>query len=695
MLRKFLVGWTVVGLLFTGEALGQLPSLPPSLPKPASASGNPLPAPPATNQVSVPATTSGLPAATASGAPSTQVPVPSAKSAATTQVPVPTAKSNSTSVLEPAQQPGVSAKPVSVPAANSLPVPAALSGVKTGQSETAVSVSSVAPQATAIASVPSDDSRESVASAEDLDLSLDNKTTANISTPSDSAPTPDTKLTATGRREPTTRPSVTSTTESIRNPDRTSFKTLGPTIQVETIGPRSIAINKPAEFEIRVTNSGSQEARGINVEANFPAFVDLMTARPSVGGFDQQTEANKPRMKWRIENVPAGGSESIILQVVPRSPLLFDFQVQWVADPLRGQAAIQVTEPKLDMRIAGPAEVHYGETAIYTVTIRNPGTGVAENVEIMLSEDLGGQRATVGNIQPGEERNFEVELIPGDAGSLFLEALAKADTLEHSAKKEIIVRRADLEITLDGPPAVYAGTNCIYRVKVKNIGDAIAREVVAAAVLPAGAKYLGGIESAEVVNTGLRWNLGNLPIGEERSYEIQCTYSQAGDLRFETGVRAEDDLAATHSIQTQVAALADVVLSVESPKGPLPIQEQVTYLLKVKNRGTSAGKKLQVAMQFSEGIEPVGASGATFDIEPGQITFHPIETLDIEQEITIRVQAVASTDGNHRFRAVLTCDDPVCEEIAQGTTRFYGNEIISAGRPSGQRSAETDAGLRR
>ncbi|MDP1560215.1 MAG: CARDB domain-containing protein [Pirellulaceae bacterium] len=648
MLRKFFVGWTAVSMLLVGDVLGQLPNLPPSLPKPAVNTGAPLPAR------------------------STAQPVVSNTEALAS---APTARD-----------------------AKQLPVPAALSGVKTGQSETAVSVGTSALSAASIPSTPSDGSKETLATAEVADLGLDVKTTASITPPSadQTHANQDSRLTATGRRDAPIRPSVTHAgSESIRSPERTSFKTLGPTIQVETLGPRSIAINKPAEFEIRVTNSGTQEARGINVEASFPEFVDLMNARPSTGGFDQQNQPGQPRMKWRIESLPPGQSATATLQVTPRSAQLFDFQVQWSADPLRGQAAIHVTEPKLDMRIAGPAEVQYGETAIYTVTIRNPGTGAAENVEIMLSEDLGGQRASVGNIQPGEERNFEVELIPGDAGSLSLEAFAKADTLEHSAKKEIIVRRGDLEITLDGPPAVYAGTTCIYRVKVKNVGDAIAREVVAAAVLPIGAKYIGGIESAEVVNSGLRWNIGNLPIGEERSYEIQCSYSQAGDLSFETGVRAADDLAATHTVRTQVAALADLVLSVESPKGPLPIQEQVTYLLKVKNRGTSAGKKLHVAMQFSEGIEPVGASGASYAIEPGQITFTPIESLEVDQEITIRVQAIASDSGNHRFRAVLTSDDPVCEEIAQGTTRFYGSEIISDAKPSGQRNAEADAGLRR
>jgi hypothetical protein len=553
------------------------------------------------------------------------------------------------------------------------------------------------PAAATVIPTTADDTPATLAATAGLEPAIDQGRTNAMLSPGTAGINSDLpKLTATTqRREIPARPNPARVEPPMMSADRGSFKTLGATIEVETLGPRSIAINKPTEFEIRVTNSGAQDAAGITVEANFPEFVDLLTAQPSVGAFDQQNGAPGPRLKWRIENVPAGGTATAVLQVVPRQAMLFDFQVQWVADPLRGQAAIQVTEPKLDMRIAGPAEVQYGETAIYSVSIRNPGTGIAEGVEIMLSEDLGGQRATVGNIAPGEERTFEVELIPGEAGSLSLQAFAKADSLEHSANKEIIVRRADLELSIEGPPAVYAGTIAAYSVMIKNTGDAIARDVVAAAVLPPGAKYIGGIEAAEVVQSGLRWNLGNLPIGEERRYEIKCVYQQAGELRLEAGVRAADDLAATHTAHTAVAALADLVLAVESPKGPLPIKEQVHYVIRVKNRGTSAGKNIQLAMQFSEGIEPVGASGVAYDIEPGQITFHPIENLEIDQEIAIRVQAIASIAGNHRFRAVLTCDDPVSEEISQGTTRFYGHEIHAAGAGEIRRSAEAETGLRR
>jgi uncharacterized repeat protein (TIGR01451 family) len=662
MSRMNLISRMVVGLLTTAAATahGQLPSLPPSLPKPSSTAEQPaLSVPPALSGVKAGQSETAVLVSNPTGGGLPGAPLANGAAA----IPAPVAPGASPFTLNPA---------------------AGMNSTGTGP------VASMIPSS-------AEETGAALAAGSGLESAVDQGRTNALLSPGPTGATADMpKLTATTNgREIPARANPPRVEPSDSPAERTSFKTLGATIQVETIGPRSIAVNKPSEFEIRVTNSGSQAAQGITVEANFPAFVDLTMAQPSGGAFDQQNGAAEPRLKWRLESIPAGGSATAVLQVVPRQAMLFDFQVQWVAEPMRGQSAVQVTEPKLDMRIAGPAEVQYGETAIYTVSIRNPGTGIAEGVEIMLSEDLGGQRATVGNILPGDERTFEVELIPGEAGTLSLQAFAKADTIEHSASKEIIVRRADLELILDGPPAVYAGTPATYRIIVKNTGDAIARDVVAAAVLPPGAKYVGGIDAAEVVQSGLRWNLGNLPIGEERRYEIKCVYQQAGDLRLEAGVRAADDLAATHLVNTAVSALADLVLAVESPKGPLPIKEQVNYVVRIKNRGTSAGKNIQLAMQFSEGIEPVGASGVAYDIEPGQITFRPIENLEIDQEIAIRVQAVADVAGNHRFRAVMTCDDPVSEEIAQGTTRFYGHEIHAAGASEIRRSAEAESGLRR
>ncbi len=94
------------------------------------------------------------------------------------------------------------------------------------------------------------------------------------------------------------------------------------------------------------------------------------------------------------------------------------------------------------MKIVGPSEVLYGETAIYQVTVRNPGTGRAESVSVMLPEALEVNGATLGDIGPNEEKNFRVELLARTAGALDLATTATAaGNLQTSTAKQILVRR--------------------------------------------------------------------------------------------------------------------------------------------------------------------------------------------------------------------------------------------------------------
>lgn len=590
--------------------------------------------------------------------------------------------------------------PSTVTTETTVPVPQELSGSKTGNSETAVEVQSqsevpAAPSniinAVANSSASLEQPLQQLAVQQATDPSLEpvtlvagegeqelngNRVSANtVSFSSANGPFENKpSIQSLTESRDASRPNLL-TPKSRPTAQQTSFEAVGPTLRVETVGPRSISINKPSTYEIRVHNTGSVEAHGINVAASFPEYIELQSARPSIGTHDHTPDDVEGRLKWRIDHLPAGKSETLSVNLTPRQAQLFDLQVQWACDPIRGFSTIEITEPKLEMKIAGPSDVLYGEKAVYTITIRNPGTGIAENVEIMLSEELGGQRASVGNIQPSSERSFEVELIPGEAGNLKLEAFASAEQLEHSVVKEIMVRRAVLEIQAEGAAALYAGNTCTYNLVVRNTGDAIARDVIAATVLPVGAQYISGIEGAEQVDSGLRWAIGSMAPGTERKFQLNCLLNQPGDLRLEAGVRGAGDLAATHVVNTRVEALADLVLTVEDPAGPLPIGQDMFYTIRVKNRGTKAAYDVQLAMQFSEGIEPVNASGTEYRIEPGQITFREITKIDVGQEVLIKVAANASQPGTHRYRAVLSTTDPKTEEETLGTTKFFGSEI--------------------
>ena len=126
-------------------------------------------------------------------------------------------------------------------------------------------------------------------------------------------------------------------------------------------------------------------------------------------------------------------------------------------------------------------------------------------------------------------------------------------------------------------------------------------------------------------------------------------------------------------VATTVEAVADLTLVVEDPKGPKPTGEEVTYTLKIINRGSKAATDVNLLAQFSEGIEPTKVIGHQAEIVPGQVLLKPIARIDAGQELVVELKAVASAAGNHVFRAELTCSTPETRRLFEGTTKFFAS----------------------
>jgi len=60
------------------------------------------------------------------------------------------------------------------------------------------------------------------------------------------------------------------------------------------------------------------------------------------------------------------------------------------------------------------------------------------------------------------------------------------------------------------------------------------------------------------------------------------------------------------------------------------------------------------------------------------VIFRPIAQIDAGQEIVVKVMAKATREGNHTFRAELTCDNPETRRLFEGTTKFFGSSVRSA-----------------
>ena len=505
------------------------------------------------------------------------------------------------------------------------------------------------------------------------------------------APVQPVKPQAAVRREPIRDQQVLPTAANVPAIEKATVKIAAPAIEVVTVGPQTIGINKASEYKVVVRNNSSIRAERILVGVNMPTWVDIENLSLTSGGKEITDGEGQARLVWSVDQVPGNSSQTMTISAVPRKAEIFDVGVEWTLVPLVGKASIRVTEPKLEMSISGPKEVQYGETALYHVAVRNPGSGAAENVSVMLPEALGGERATLGVIPPGKEKHFQVKLLARAAGDLNLVATAAAEgNLKVEAEQALVVRRAALSISMTGPALKYAGGVGKYSVTLTNTGDATATELDAGVALPSGVKYLKGIDAASLFDRGVRWPIGSLAPGESRHYEFFCQMETSGDLKLEVGARGKNDLAASSEFKTTVETVADLVLSVADLKGPLPTGEEVPYTIKIRNRGSKAAKGVNLVMHFSDGIEPQSAKGLKHQIGPGKVIFSPIPRIDPGQEMTFEVLAEASKSGTHIFRAQLSCEDSDAHEIAEGTTRYFGDSIDPPAMLNDSRSANTE-----
>lgn len=462
-----------------------------------------------------------------------------------------------------------------------------------------------------------------------------------------------------------------------QNRQNSAIRLSAPSISVESFGPKTIGVNKPAIYKVVATNETNRAAERVVVSIDLPIWVEIDKVNLTAG--DQQTSENTQltRLMWKIDQIPGNGSQTITITAIPTKAEPFDLGIEWTIAPRAGTASIQVTQPKLEMSIVGPEEVQFGETAPYEVTVRNVGNGAAENVIVMLSEALNGDRQSLGDVPAGGSKVFTVNLEARTPGELELAVSAIADNqAETTASRKLVIRRANLGISISGPSLRYAGTTGEYTIKLSNTGDATAEDVVAALGLPTGVKFLGGIEGFKLIDGGLRWQIGRLEAGQVREYKATCQFDAAGDVQMEVGTQAAGALQASHACVTKVQTIADLVMQVNDPPGPLTTGDEITYEINIVNRGTKSAKGVDIFMILSEGMEPKSGTGLEYRIpRDGALQFATIPQIDPGQKITLKVNAVAYKPGTHVFRAHLVCEEADAREIKEGTSRFFGDEV--------------------
>jgi uncharacterized repeat protein (TIGR01451 family) len=449
----------------------------------------------------------------------------------------------------------------------------------------------------------------------------------------------------------------------------------GATLRVDTEGPATLVVGKEAIYTVTISNDGTVPANEVLVRVGLPAslrvIADGSISEPGAATAAGQTQ----RYIWSVPRIEAKGSERFSLRVTAVENQPIELLVDWTTRPTPAVAQIQVQQPLLDLAVSGPRDVLFGETATYTVRISNPGTGDAEDVAVEFGyADFKLEPKRISSLAAGQNYELKVELNATQAGPLQVVAVATGSGgLRADATQDVLVRRAKLEVTVTGDPVTFAGSPAAYQIQVRNTGDAPATEVVAAIKVPQNAQAQIVGDSNKPSDEGLLVNIGSLPPNAERTIEMQCVLATPGENQIAIHAAAANQLAAATSIVTRVEALADLKLSVNDPSGPVAVGKEAVYQIQIVNRGTKAATKVTVVGQFSQGIEPIAATGGQAEVVPGQVVFQMIPRIEPGQELTLVVRARAESEGNKRFRAEVTSDESDTQLVAQETTYFYSD----------------------
>ena len=152
--------------------------------------------------------------------------------------------------------------------------------------------------------------------------------------------------------------------------------------------------------------------------------------------------------------------------------------------------------------------------------------------------------------------------------------------------------------------------------------------------------------------------IAELEPGQSRTFVSKLLATQSGNLQTYVSVTDAAGNKAQASSQLEaagVSALAVDVLDTSHDGRPIPVGEQVSLRLKVRNRGTAEANKVQVVFELPEELEFVTASGPVdFEHDGQSVRFAVVNRLGIDQESEFDVVLSAPREGTTRVKAKLS-----------------------------------------
>jgi uncharacterized repeat protein (TIGR01451 family) len=314
-----------------------------------------------------------------------------------------------------------------------------------------------------------------------------------------------------------------------------------PELQLEVASAREVMIGEKIVFNIKISNPGTGPATGVVVRENLP---------------DTLSHSAGTELEYEVGDLKPGESRELELVLTAAKPGVAANVLSARGDgTLRAenQTPVTVIAPALTVSMEGPKRRYLERPATYTVSVANPGTATAREIELVtyLPEGLEFVKAdNYGEYDPTARAvRWSLEELPAnESGSVTLTTLPVEPgehrvVIEGTADKGLTAQETQ-QIVVEGVAAILfqvadvadpieIGGETTYEIRVVNQGSKAATDVELEAELPQQMKALSAEGPTQYLIEGSRVVFNKLPRlapKADTTYRVRVQGVRSGDM---------------------------------------------------------------------------------------------------------------------------------------------------------------------
>ncbi|TWU29875.1 DUF11 domain-containing protein [Bythopirellula polymerisocia] len=324
-----------------------------------------------------------------------------------------------------------------------------------------------------------------------------------------------------------------------------------PELALRLTSPPQVHVGEKHLVQIEVSNPGSGAASGVMLLETVPAGVSH--------------EAG-PALEFEMGILAPGESRRLELVLTAEQAGRITNTMTARAEAglsVEASCDFEVIAPELRLTVEGPERRFLERPATYQVSIDNPGTAPAKEIQLVTHLPKGLQFVSANNLGeydaaqhsvfwslaelPANERGMvELVALPVEPGQHTLQISTKArDGLTDQTVKEVTVEgiAALMFEVIDRDDPIEVGGEANYEIRVMNQGSKAAANVQVIAIMPAGLRAISGNGNTQTSVQGDRVVFAPIPsLGPkaEATFRITAQGVQAGDQRLRVQVTTDE-----------------------------------------------------------------------------------------------------------------------------------------------------------